>query len=619
MIAIENLTLRIGGLTLLEDASALVPEGRRVGLIGRNGAGKSTLLDAILGRLAPDRGSIQMPKRARVGFVAQEAPGGTTTPLEAVLAADEERASLLAEEETTEDGERIADIHMRLAEIDAYTAVPRAASILAGLGFDAAMQDRALSEFSGGWRMRVALAAVLFARPDILLLDEPTNHLDLESALWLEDYLQRWPGTLMVVSHDRRLLNAVCTHILHLDSRKMTLYTGDYDRFEVLRQERLALQAAMASKVDAQRKHMQAFVDRFRAKASKARQAQSRIKALAKLTPVFVEKDEDAVRFEFPEVELPKPPLVTFDRASVGYTPGKPVLTNVDLRLDPEDRIGLLGANGNGKSTLAKLFAGRLQPMTGGTTRASKLQTGFFAQHQIEDIDPNRSPFHLLGDAMPTAKPEQIRARLGRFGFSGNKADVKADVLSGGEKARLAFALATAHAPQLLILDEPTNHLDMASRERLVTAINEFAGTVILVTHDWSLLELTCDRLWLVANGKVTPFEGDLDEYRSLALAERRAQRQAAEKPKATAPAAKASPQNLATLKKDLKAAEEALARATEESKKLEREAALPATYNDPRKAADLAKRQKAHASILEAAEARWMHAAEALEQADAA
>ena len=619
MIAIENLTLRIGGLTLLEEASALVPEGRRVGLIGRNGAGKSTLLDAILGRLQPDRGSISMPKRARVGFVAQEAPGGKTTPLEAVLEADEERAALLAEEESSEDGERIGDIHMRLAEIDAYTAVPRAASILAGLGFDAEMQNRALSEFSGGWRMRVALAAVLFARPDILLLDEPTNHLDLESALWLEDYLQRWPGTLVVVSHDRKLLNAVCTHILHLDSRKMTLYTGDYDRFEVLRQERLALQASMAAKVDTQRKHMQAFVDRFRAKASKARQAQSRLKALAKLTPVFVEKDEDAVRFEFPDVELPKPPLVTFDRASVGYAPGKPVLTNVDLRLDPEDRIGLLGANGNGKSTLAKLFAGRLQPLTGGTTRASKLQTGFFAQHQIEDIDPNRSPFQLLGDEWPLAKPEQIRARLGRFGFSGNKADVKADVLSGGEKARLAFALATAHAPQLLILDEPTNHLDMASRERLVTAINEFAGTVILVTHDWSLLELTCDRLWLVANGKVVPFEGDLEEYRQLALAERRQQRQAAEKPKPATNANKAPPANLAALKKDLKAAEDALAKATEIAKALEREAAMPATYNDPRKAADLAKRQKAHAPLLEKAEAAWMAAAEAMEKADAA
>ncbi|MBI3504922.1 MAG: ABC-F family ATP-binding cassette domain-containing protein [Proteobacteria bacterium] len=618
MIAIDNLTLRIGGLTLIEDATALIPEGRHVGLIGRNGAGKSTLLEAILGHLHPDQGSISMPKRARIGFVAQEAPGGATTPLEAVLAADEERAALLAEEETTEDGARIADIHMRLAEIDAYTAVARGASILAGLGFDTDMQNRPLSEFSGGWRMRVALAGVLFARPDILILDEPTNHLDLESAFWLEDYLAHWSGTILVVSHDRRLLNAVCTHILHLDQKKLTLYTGDYDRFEILRQERLALQAAMASKVDAQRKHMQAFVDRFRAKASKAAQAQSRLKALAKLTPIVVERDEDAVRFEFPDVELPKPPMVTFDRASVGYESGKPILTGIDLRLDPEDRIGLLGANGNGKSTLAKLFAGRMQPMTGGTMRASKLQTGFFAQHQIEDIDPNRTPVQLLGDEWPKAPPLTLRSRLARFGFSGLKADVKAENLSGGEKARLAFALATAHAPQLLILDEPTNHLDMASRERLVAAINDFAGAVILVTHDWSLLELTCDRLWLVAGGKVTPFEGDLEEYRQVALAERRAQRQSNEKPKAVAPAKRPS-RDVGQLRRELKAAEEALARLSAERTKLEGEAALPSTYNDPRKSAANAKRLKELAEPIAKAEARWLAAAEAMEEADAA
>jgi ATP-binding cassette subfamily F protein 3 len=618
MIAIDNLTLRIGGLTLVEDASALIPEGRHVGLVGRNGAGKSTLLDAILGRLHADQGGISMPKRARVGFVAQEAPGGSLTPLDSVLAADEERAALLAEEETTDDGTRIADIHMRLAEIDAYTAVSRAASILAGLGFDAEMQNRALSEFSGGWRMRVALAGVLFARPDILILDEPTNHLDLESALWLEDYLAHWPGTILVVSHDRRLLNAVCTHILHLDQKKLTLYTGDYDRFEVLRQERLALQAAMAAKVDAQRKHMQSFVDRFRAKASKAAQAQSRLKALSKLTPIVVERDEDAVRFEFPEVELPKPPMVTFDRVSVGYEPGKPILTGIDLRLDPEDRIGLLGANGNGKSTLAKLFAGRLEPMAGGTMRAAKLKTGFFAQHQIEDIDPNRTPVQLLGDEWPKAPPLALRSRLARFGFSGLKADVKAENLSGGEKARLAFALATAHAPQLLILDEPTNHLDMASRERLVAAINDFAGAVILVTHDWSLLELTCDRLWLVAGGKVKPFEGDLDDYRQLALAERRAQRQASERPKEAA-APRRPARDTGALKRELKAAEEALGRLTDERARLEREAALPSTYNDPRKAAATAKTLKELGPKIEAAEARWLAAAEAMEAADAA
>ncbi|MFM8800289.1 MAG: ABC-F family ATP-binding cassette domain-containing protein, partial [Tagaea sp.] len=458
MIAFDSLTLRVAGLTLIEDATVQIPDGKRVGLVGRNGAGKSTLLACLRGVLAPDKGAVALPKRAKLGWVAQEAPGGPQTPLDFVLAADTERAALLAEEEAGASGERVADIHVRLAEIDAYSAPARAASILAGLGFDSRAQARPLADFSGGWRMRVALGAVLFARPDVLLLDEPTNHLDLESALWLEDHLGKWPGTLLVVSHDRRLLDAVCTHILHLEHRKIALYAGDFESFERQRQERLAQQAAMAAKVDAQRKHMQSFVDRFRAKATKARQAQSRLKALAKLTPIVVERDEETVRFEFPEPELPRPPLIVYDKASVGYEPGKPILKGIDLRLDPDDRIGLLGANGNGKSTLAKLFAGRLSAMDGRETRARNLEVGFFAQHQVEEFDLARSGLLHLGDLRPKDTNEQLRARLARFGFSGEKAETPTGKLSGGEKARLAFALATAHRPQLLILDEPTNH-----------------------------------------------------------------------------------------------------------------------------------------------------------------
>jgi ATP-binding cassette subfamily F protein 3 len=611
------LTLRVAGLVLIEESTALIPEGKRVGLVGRNGAGKSTLIACLRGLIAPDKGSVSLPKRAKLGWVAQEAPGGAQTPLAFVLAADTERAALLAEEEAGADGARVAEIHMRLAEIDAYAAPSRAASILAGLGFDARAQDRPLSDFSGGWRMRVALGAVLFARPDVLLLDEPTNHLDLESALWLEDHLTKYPGTLLVVSHDRRLLDTVCTHILHLEHRKLTLSAGDFESFERQRQERLAQQSAMAAKVDAQRKHMQAFVDRFRAKATKARQAQSRLKALAKLTPIVVERDEETVRFEFPEPELPKPPLITYDKASVGYEAGKPILKGIDLRLDPEDRIGLLGANGNGKSTLAKLFAGRLTPMEGRETRARNLDVGFFAQHQVEEFDLDRSALLHLGDRRPKDTNEQLRARLARFGFSGDKAETPAGKLSGGEKARLAFALATAHKPQLLILDEPTNHLDMASRERLVAAIGDFAGAVILVTHDWSLLELTCDRLWLVSGGRVVPFEGDLDEYRAHCLAERRAQRANDDKPKAAPAPRPKSP--LGPLRKELANAEAELAKRTEAKTKLDAALADPSVYADPVKAADLAKRHKEAAILVEEAEARWLAAAQALEEADAA
>jgi ATP-binding cassette, subfamily F, member 3 len=621
MIAIDTLTLRVAGLTLIEDSTALIPDGKRVGLVGRNGAGKSTLIACLRGLVAPDKGSVSLPKRAKLGWVAQEAPGGAQTPLDFVLAADTERAALLAEEEAGAAGERVAEIHERLAEIDAYSAPSRAASILAGLGFDTRAQDRPLSDFSGGWRMRVALGAVLFARPDVLLLDEPTNHLDLESALWLEDHLTKYPGTLLVVSHDRRLLDTVCTHILHLEHRKLTLYTGDFESFERQRQERLAQQAAMASKVDAQRKHMQAFVDRFRAKATKARQAQSRLKALAKLTPIVVERDEETIRFEFPEPELPRPPLITYDMASVGYTPDKPILKGIDLRLDPEDRIGLLGANGNGKSTLAKLFAGRLKPMEGRETRARSLDVGFFAQHQVEEFDLARSALLHLSDLRPTDNNEKLRARLARFGFSGIKAETPTGKLSGGEKARLAFALATAHRPQLLILDEPTNHLDMASRERLVGAIGDFAGAVILVTHDWSLLELTCDRLWLVANGRVVPFEGDLDEYRAHCLAERRAQRGGGEKSKpvaAPAAAPRAKPA-LGPLRKELETAEAELAKRTAAKTKLDAALADPDLYANPVKAADLAKRHKEAVILMDEAEARWLAAAQALEEADAA
>ena len=619
MLTLQDVTYRIGGRTLLENASAQVPAGRRVGLVGRNGAGKSTLLGLILGEIHADAGTIEIPKRWRLGCVAQEAPGGETTPLEAVLAADTERAALLAEADHAQDPQRIAEIHDRLTDIDAYAAPARAAAILAGLGFDETMQAQPLSAFSGGWRMRVALAAVLFSQPDLLLLDEPTNHLDLEATLWLESYLQTWPNALILVSHDRHILNACVTHILHLDDKRLVLYAGDYDRFERLREEKRMHLAAEAARVAAQRKHMQEFVDRFRAKATKARQAQSRLKALAKLAPVAVPVEDPSIVFQFPEPADLRPPLLNVDGASVGYEPGHPVLRGLDLRLDPDDRIALLGSNGNGKSTLAKLLAGRLDPMSGAVKRAPKVTSGFFAQHQVEDMDLAATPFIALGRVMPKATPGQIRARLGRFGFSQDKADVKIGDLSGGEKARLNFALITCEAPALLILDEPTNHLDIQAREALVEALNDYGGAVVLISHDRHLIELTADRLWLVANGRVTPFEGDLDDYQrmTLGLREGRSGNGAGERGgrKDERRAGAQKRQALEPLRRRARDAEALMTKLTAEQAKLDRELAAPETYNDAKRAAELTRKRADVAKRLADAEADWLDAQQALEE----
>src|SRR5437660_6380919 len=519
MLTISGLTYRIGGRALLNEASAQIPAGGKVGLVGRNGAGKSTLLDLIRGALQPDAGDIQMPRGHRLGFLAQEAPSGERNPLDTVLAADAERSRLLAELDRDPAPLRIAEIEDRLDTIGARAAPARAARILAGLGLDAAMQAQALSELSGGWRMRVALAAVLFAEPDLMLLDEPTNHLDLEAALWLENYLRRYRYSFVLVSHDRQLLNAATTATLHLDTGKLTLYSGGFDQFLRARREAAARQAALARHQLRQRAHLQEFVDRFRYKASKARQAQSRVKALARLEPVALIEDAAPPDLRLPQPPELSPPLISLEKASTGYLPGRPVLGRLDLRLDPDDRIALLGANGNGKTTFARLLAGRLAPLSGTVTRAPKLGVGFFAQHQIEEMRPEASAFDHLAALMPDGTPEAVRTRLGRFGFGQDKALVPVANLSGGERARLNLALVTHDAPSLLILDEPTNHLDMETREALVAALAEYSGAVILVSHDWHLVELVADRLWLVEDGTVRPFEDDLDGYRRRLLA----------------------------------------------------------------------------------------------------
>ncbi|MGB8842669.1 MAG: ABC-F family ATP-binding cassette domain-containing protein, partial [Aliidongia sp.] len=594
------------------------------GLVGRNGAGKSTLLGLIQGELQPDGGSIELNRGVRIGIVAQEAPSGPQTPVEIVLAADTERASLLAEAETAHDPDRIGEIHARLGDIDAHAAPARAAQILAGLGFDDAMQQRAMSDFSGGWRMRVALAAVLFAEPDLLLLDEPTNHLDLEATLWLEAYLKNYPRTLLLVSHDRQILNSSVDHILHLDQRVLTYYTGGYDDFERLRAEKIAQSRALTAKQEERRKHLQSFVDRFRAKASKARQAQSRMKMIERLAPVAILQEDPSVVFNFPSPAELSPPLIALDGVSVGYEPGKAILKGLDLRIDPDDRIALLGANGNGKSTFAKLIAGRLDPMAGRQHRSNKLRSGFFAQHQIEDMTPDGTAFSHLAALLPQAREMEIRNRLGRFGFSGDKAFVKVKDLSGGERARLNFALITFDAPPMLILDEPTNHLDIDSREALAEAINDFSGAVILISHDWHLLELTADRLWLVGGGKVEPFEGDLEDYRKLMLGQRgqkrrdqEAKAQAELQPRVVEkPRGADRRKSLDALRRAARDAEAAVARLTADKAAIESELIKPKL--DAARRVELMRRQVESSRALDEAEAAWLTAEENLQAAAA-
>jgi ATP-binding cassette subfamily F protein 3 len=517
MITITNLTARIAGRLLLDDASVALPAGAKAGLVGRNGAGKSTLFKIITGEMAPESGGVSFPKNARVGQVAQEAPGTDEALIEIVLAADKERASLLAEAETATDPHRIAEIQIRLADIDAYSAEARAASILAGLGFDEAAQQRPAKSFSGGWRMRVALAAVLFSEPDLLLLDEPTNYLDLEGTLWLEDYIRRYPHTVVIISHDRDLLNNAVNSIVHLDQKKLTFYRGPYDQFERQKAEAEELQTKAKAKNEAARKHLQTFIDRFKAKASKAKQAQSRVKALERMGTVAAVQHDHVQGFRFPDPQREAAsPIIAIEGGAVGYTPGQPILKNLNLRIDTDDRIALLGSNGNGKSTFAKFISGRLSAETGKVVSAPNLKIGFFAQHQLDDLIPEHSAVEHVRKLMPGEPEAKVRARTAQMGLTTQKMDTAAKDLSGGEKARLLMGLAAFQAPNLLILDEPTNHLDIDSRRALIEALNDYTGAVILISHDRHLIEATVDRLWLVKDGTVKVFEGDLEEYRDL-------------------------------------------------------------------------------------------------------
>jgi ATP-binding cassette, subfamily F, member 3 len=517
MLQIDNLVFNAWGRRFFDQASVAIPPGAKVGLAGRNGVGKSTLFKLILGELQPDGGSIDIPKAARVAAVAQEHPATPVTLIETILAADEERARLLAELEIAEP-ERMGEIWERLIEIDADRAPARAAEILAGLGFSTADLDRAMSEFSGGWRMRVALAAALFAEPDLLLLDEPTNYLDLEGALWLEARLKKYPHSALIISHDRELLNNSVDFILHVQGGKLELYTGGYDDFERRLAEKTRLQAATRVKQEAERAHLQSFIDRFKAKASKAAQAQSRVKRLAKLAPIAESVSERVAPFTLPSPARPlAPPLMTLDDVSVGYG-GEPILRGLNLRMDVDDRIGLLGVNGAGKSTFAKMAAGALEIASGRMHRERRIQVGWFHQHQIEALDPTDTPLEIIRRELPDATESSRRTRLAVWGLGFDKQETTIDNLSGGERARLLLNLVAMNAPHLLILDEPTNHLDIDSRRALLDALNDYEGAVILITHDRSLMELVADRLWLAADGHVKPFDGDMDDYAKFVL-----------------------------------------------------------------------------------------------------
>ncbi len=613
MLILNDLSLRIAGRLLIDHASLTLPAGSKAGLVGRNGTGKTTLFRAISGDLSAETGTISMPKSTRIGQVAQEAPGTDEPLIEIVLKADAERAALLEEERSATDPHRIAEIHTRLADIDAHSAEARAATILAGLGFDEAAQKRPAASFSGGWRMRVALASVLFAEPDLLLLDEPTNYLDLEGTLWLENYVARYPHTVLIISHDRDLLNRAVTSIVHLDQQKLTFWRGGYDQFERQLEESQTLQEKSRAKQEAARKHMEAFVERFRAKASKARQAQSRLKALEKMKPIAAIMRDSVKPFNFPEpARTVTSPIVAMSGVATGYVPDKPVLRQLSLRIDADDRIALLGANGNGKSTFAKLLAGRLKAQTGTMTLAPGLKVAIFAQHQLDDLRPAENAIEHVRPLMAGAPESRVRSRVAQMGLATEKMSTPARDLSGGEKARLLMGLAAFEGPNLLILDEPTNHLDIDSREALVQALNDYSGAVILISHDPHLIEATADRLWLVKDGHVVPFDGDLADYRRAITGDAGDRKQRREAEKASkADRRREAAQRRAALEpvaREIRATEALMDRLRKRIDGIEDELANPALYEkDASTATRLAKERAELSNALAGHEEKWL------------
>jgi ATP-binding cassette subfamily F protein 3 len=621
MLILDNVTVRIAGRAVLDGASAAIADGRKVGLIGRNGAGKTTLLRLVLGEHETETGKVGISRHWRIGSVAQEAPGGQQTLVDTVLAADSERAHLLQRLDQSPGAHEAAEVHARLEEIGAYAAPARAAQILAGLGFSHAEQQRPCAEFSGGWRMRVALATLLFTAPDLLLLDEPTNYLDLEGSLWLEEHLRRYRGTVLLVSHDRDLLNRAVDSILHLEHGKLTLYAGGYDDFVEAREQKRALDSASRAQIEAQRKRIQAFVDRFRYKASKARQAQSRLKWLERLKIQPPAIDDDLPPIRLPQPDAVAPPLIQMNRVCAGYDRQNPVFANLSLSVGPDDRIALLGRNGNGKSTLAKLMAGRLEPFSGEIVRARRLVVGYFAQHQLDELDGSQTPLQVLLRYRPSLDQSAARTRLGGFGFSGVKAETPIDSLSGGERARLLLAIATLEKPNLLILDEPTNHLDIDGREELLNALNDYEGAVLLISHDRRVIESCAEQLLLVGERRIRLFDGDLDDYRNLVLAgEPQGEETAGAKPQSrSGQRRQAAGRRLALkpLKDTMDRWEHEVTRLNAEIARLDAALAVPGLFAE--KPAEGTRLSKARANTLrrlKESETGWIEAAEQYEAA---
>lgn len=614
MLSISNLTYRIGGRVILEDCSMNVMDGWRVGVVGLNGAGKSTLFKLITGVLQNDGGSVSLSAKQKLGIVSQDIPETDDPLIDVVLAAHKEMAALWKAAETEEDPNKIADIYQDLADMDAYAAPAKAATLLTGLGFKESQLTEPFSSFSGGWQMRVMLAAVLFVEPDFLLLDEPTNHLDLEAIMWLENYLVSYPHTMMIISHDRELLNKCTDHIIHVDKQSLTLYGGNYDAFEKERALRTGLQQKMFEKQQAERAHMQAFIDRFKAKASKAAQAQSRVKAMERMDVVDAVIASRAVKFVFPNPDKIPSPMLSIQKADIGYVEGKPILRGIHENIDRDDRIALLGANGNGKSTLMKLIAGKLDIMGGEMFRSGKLRIGYFSQHQTDELDVESTPFmelhRLMSKTMDDVPEHKVRAKLGAFGFGRELADNKIAALSGGEKARLLFAFMSFDAPHMLLLDEPTNHLDIDAREALVQALNNYEGAVVIVSHDPTMVERVADRLWLVKDGKVSNFEGDLEDYRAFTIQSKREERAAEKKAAAKEkiePVKDVSPKNLTELKKKSDKAEQEIARLTAEKDSLESVMAKPDFYQNKDKSITIQKEYDAVISELAKQEEIWL------------
>jgi ATP-binding cassette subfamily F protein 3 len=611
MLSITNLTYRIGGRTILDETSANIMDGWKVGVIGANGTGKTTLFKLIAGELHADGGDIRLSEKQKFGMVRQDIPETDTPIIDIVVQADEELAALFKATETETDPYKIGDVYARIIELDGYSAPSRAAILLTGLGFREDQLQEPFNSLSGGWRMRVALAAALFVQPEILLLDEPTNHLDLEAIMWLEDYLINYPHTLLMISHDRDMLNKCVDHVVHVDNQKLTLYTGNYDTFERERAAKLGLQQKTFEKQQAQRAHMQAFIDRFRASAAKATQAQSRVKALERMDLVDEVIAARAIRFTFPNPEKLSPPMIALRQVDVGYTEDKPILRRIHENIDPDDRIALLGANGNGKSTLMKLIANKLSPMKGEAVRSGKLRIGYFSQHQTEELDVESTPVQemarMLIKKTGEAKETAVRARLGQFGFGKTLADNRIGNLSGGEKARLLFAFMSFDAPHLLLLDEPTNHLDIDAREALVQALNNYEGAVVIVSHDPTMVERVADRLWLVNDGACTNFDGDLEDYRKFTIQSRRAARKNEKKEKEQKPAAPVADDK--ERRKKAEKAEKEVQRLGTEKEKLEKEMAKPGFYDNAAKSRDVQAAYDKLVKELDVQEAAWLEA----------